>query len=95
MFHLNLLLYANFRKWPNELLKEFTNSAALIIQQELDRNVLLICSNPIMALGLFIQFLIKLKREFNEFDMECLKLILKLEALGHLIIENMQFQHVE
>lgn len=48
-----------------------------------------------MALGLTIQFLHKLKNDFNEFDMECHKLVEKFQALGHLIIENMQFDHVE
>lgn len=48
-----------------------------------------------MAIGLTIQFLNRLKRDFNEFDMECHKLVEKFQILGHLIIENMQFDHVE
>lgn len=31
LFALNLLLYANFRKWPHDLLKDFTKAASLII----------------------------------------------------------------
>jgi hypothetical protein len=31
LFSLNLLLYANFRKWSNELLKDFTKAAAMMI----------------------------------------------------------------
>lgn len=74
LFSLNLLLYANFRKWKNDLLKDFTKAAALIISQDLEKNILMITHNPIMALGLYIQYLNRLKNEFNEFDMECVKL---------------------
>jgi hypothetical protein len=95
LFPLNLLLYANFRKWTNELLKDLTNAAALITKNELEKNFLLISHNPIMTLGLFIQYLHQVKNDFNEFDTECLKLILKFQILGKLIIEKMRFDHVE
>lgn len=42
-----------------------------------------------------IQFLNRLKSDFNEFDMECHKLVDKLYVLGHMIVEKMQFDHVE
>jgi hypothetical protein len=77
LFALNLLLYANFRKWPHDLLKDFTKAASLIISNQLERNILLISYNPIMALGLTIQFLNRLKSDFNEFDMESHKLVEK------------------
>ena len=44
-----------------------------------------------MALGLYIQYLNRLKQEWNEFDMECVKLSKKFQALGRLIIDKMQF----
>ncbi len=59
-----------------------------------------------MTLGLFIQYLHQIKNgkgkyealkfiDFNEFDTECLKYILKFQILGKLIIEKMRFDHVE
>lgn len=95
LFGLNMLLYANFRKWKNDLLKDFTKAAALIISQDLEKNILKITHNPIMALGLYIQFLNRLKNEFNEFDMECVKLSQRFQSLGRLIIDKMQFSQVE
>lgn len=91
LFPLNLLLYANFRKWPNDLLKEFTLAAGLILSNQLERNLLLVSHNPVMTLSLLIQFLNRLKKEFNEFDTECQKLVEKFYKLGRLIITHVQF----
>jgi hypothetical protein len=95
LFPLNLLLYANFRKWKNELLREFVTAAFKITKPDLERNIMLISHNPLLTLGLLIQFLNRLKAEFNEFDTDCQKLVEKFQIMGKMIIENMRFDHVE
>jgi hypothetical protein len=71
LFPLNLLLYSNFRKWRNELLREFVAAAFKFTKPDLERNIMLVTHNPILTLGLMIQFLNRLKAEFNEFDTDC------------------------
>jgi hypothetical protein len=41
--------------------RDLTNAAALITKNELEKNFLLISHNPIMTLGLFIQYLHQVK----------------------------------
>lgn len=68
--------------------------------------MMLFTTNPIMTLGLMIQYLITIKRgnitllifkliDFNVFDAECLKHLERLETLGRMIIENIHFENVE
>ena len=92
LYPLNLMLYCDFRKWSINDLDELVKIVnKLVMSKNLDTNIMLISTNPILMLGLMIQYLKKIKDDYNIFDMDCHKLIGKFELLGNIVVNRLPF----
>lgn len=95
LYPLNLMLFTDFRKWSFIQLREFIKVSKSIVIPNMETSFILITYNPIMSLGLMIQFLKQIRTYFNVFDVECNMIMRKLELMGKMIIETMLFDNVE
>ncbi len=92
---LNCLMYTDFGRWEQRQIKIFIKHISSIIYSGHESNRILLCYNPIMAIALACEFLLKISRNINIFRHECVIIKNHLVILGHKIVEQLEDDKID
>ena len=92
---LNVLLFSDFSRWEQKVLRSFLDMIKEIITNGHEQNRILLCYNPVLAICLSSEFVNKIAGYQNIFRHECKVVLHKLMALGDKIVDNLDDDKVE
>lgn len=87
---LNVLLFADFAKWPQQLIKKFIDFIEQIPDIEEEPNICYKVANPILTICLCCEFLMKIGNTISLFRHLGVKLKEELLSLGEKLVEGIE-----
>lgn len=92
---LNTLMYTDFGRWEQRQIRIFIKHISSIVSSGHEQNRILLCYNPIMAISLACEFLVKISRKINIFRHEGMIIKNNLVILGHKLVEQLEDDKID
>lgn len=81
---MNILMLIDISVWKNKSLKDLIEIINDYVEENYDKNRLLLSSNPLMSIALAAEILNKIGKNRRKFDNECNRVKMKLLNLGRM-----------